>query len=197
MKNKYQKKAEKLKDELPFVNVTGLANNRSDYRACINGEAYLTVGALPAFTSLERLKRWAKKHGWKPSDLFPCMASAHDYGALTFIVRVNALKEGGEDLRNYICKQEHEVFENSDKKRYDEVISLCERPWPTEKEDWRFRKRTMEDHEFKDAHRVWEERRQLIRVNPDEEEPDIETCIRVLKKNGYKVQKPVVTYEEV
>ncbi len=198
MKNKYQKQAEELKNKLPYIYVTKLENNRSDYRACINGEPYLTVGALPAFNSLERLKRWARKHGWKQSDLFPCMAGSSDYyGALTFLVRVNALKEGGDDLKNYMCKNKFEAFEESDKKNYDKAIELCFREWPTHKEDWRFEKKQMEDADFGEAFRVWEERRRLIRINPDDEEPDIETCIRVLKKNGYKIQKPVVTYEDV
>lgn len=193
MKSKNQKKAEALKYKMPRVHVVDLENNRSDYRASINDEAYVTAGSFEEEVS--KLKRWVKKHNWSALDMFPVIVTGYGYGAITYLVRIAKVKAEGEDLKAYMCSDS--ICMENRMKRYDEVIRLAELPWPTDKEDWRFKKKQMEYADFGEAFRVWEERRRLIRVNPDEEEPDIETCIRVLKKNGYKVQKPVVTYEEV
>ena len=194
MKTENQKLARKLLNEMSFISVCQFGTNRADYRANINGEPYLTVGSLDA--PLKKLKKWAKKHRWSALDLFPAnVRNRSDYGAVTHLVRVDALENDGEELMTYLYRDT--IWADNERKRHEEAVRLSKSQWPTKEDNWRFRRETLSEEDCQKNIDLWEERKRLVYAKEESKDPDIETCIRVLKAAGYKIQRPVIQYEEV
>ncbi len=196
MKTKYQKEARELLNRMPSLSAIDLGTRTAGHRCLINGEAYITIGSLSGDRILEKLRKYAKENNWNALDMFPASVSnpQSSYGAVAHVVRVKALTNGGDTLKELICRDD--TFQGHNERRYDEVISKANLPWP-DSDHWRFKNRELTEDMCRDAISFLKERNRLLRIKPEEDEPDIETCINVLKKHGYKVMQPIVEYKEV
>ena len=175
---------------MPRVHVVELGNNRSDYKARINGEVYVTSGSFE--TEVSKWKKGAKMHNWTALDMFPVVASGCDYGAITYIIRIAAVKAAGEELKKYICHESEEYFAENHARRYEEAIRLSEQPWT--EEGWSYGINEITEEKCQEAIDIQKERVRLLHM---EEVPDVEDCIRILKEKGYKILAPEITYKEV
>ena len=187
MKTTNQKKAKELVRELPRLSVIHL-NTRyaADMRCKIGDEIYVNISCLKSDV-LNKLRRIAKKGGWRPSDLFPAVISSHDYGCVTHVVRLGALEDfGRERLKKDICS---DSFYNAN---VDEALDAARQPW--DGKTFFGINDPLTDEQCAKAIETLKERSRLIRLG---DVPDIDTCIRILKENGYRIMKPVTEYKEV
>ena len=192
-----QKKAKELLYKLPCIYTVKLGTKLAAEQKCkIGNDVYVNVTSLNSWGCLERLKTYAKNHGWKQSDLFPAYVSGDNYDAVTYLVRIGAILEDRQGAVAAIIGKEDEL--GSHKKEYlDRVIALATAPFvDTGKGILEGVNKARTEEQFADAHRIWAERIRLLN-SKEADKPDIQTCIQVLKQAGYKVMKPVTQYEEI
>ena len=198
-KTELQKKARALLGELPRVNGVELGTNmHADMRCLIGNEIYVNVTCFSGFYALDRIRAYGKKNGWKPADLFPVRLNARDYGAVTNIVRIGAFENDVENFKDALCKASDEIW--GYKEKIDEIIELAHKPFPSD-DTWRNgRNKPIDEAKIVRAHEAMEERRRILYPKKGDTsltDPDVETCIRVLKSKGYKIMAPVTEYVEV
>lgn len=194
-----QKKARALLDSLPHIYMKPMNTNMgADKRCYIGKELYINATCFNTSQALNRLRRLAKRNGWRPSDLFPAYVSGQDYRAVTHLVRIGALESiSREELKKAIYSEEvMELYVD----RLDKVMTAVHEPWPEIAPDykhayWTGKNEAMTDEECAKAIETLKERNKLLYAK--EEIPDIGTCIRVLKEAGYKIMKPVTEYQEI
>jgi len=200
-KTELQKKARALLDELPRVYGIKLGTNmNADNRCMIGDEIYVNVTSFDGFYTLDRIRAYGKKNGWKPADMFPVKINAGDYGAVTNIVRVGAFENDVENFKNALFKDENDYFEKRYKKKIDEIIELAHKPFPSDDTWPNGRNKPIDEAKIVRAHEAMEERRRILYPKKGDTsltDPDVETCIRVLKSKGYKIMAPVTEYVEV
>ena len=194
-----QKKARALLDSLPHIYMKPMNTNMgADKRCYIGNDLYINVTCFNTSQALDRLRRLAKRKGWRPSDLFPASVSGQDYGAVTHLVRIGALESiSREELKKALYSEEDMKWYGD---RIDKVMTAVHEPWPEIDPEytsayWTGKNKAMTDEECAKAIETLKERNKLVYAK--EEIPDIETCIRVLKEAGYKIMKPVTEYQEV
>lgn len=200
-KTELQKKARALLDELPRVNGVKLGTEMSANTRCMIGnEIYVNVTCFDGFYSLQRIRAYSKKNGWKPADMFPVRLNSVDYGAVTNIVRIGAFENDVENFKDALYNHAGDYFEKNYRKKIDRIIELAHKPFPDD-ETWRSGKNKLIDAaKIVRAHEAMEERRRILYPKKGDTsltDPDVETCIRVLKSKGYKIMAPVTEYVEV
>ena len=200
-KTELQKKARALIGELPRVYGIKLGTNmNADKRCMIGDEIYVNMTCFSGFYTLDRIRAYGKKNGWKPADMFPVKINAGDYGAVTNIVRVGAFENDVENFKNALFKDENDYFEKRYKKKIDEIIELSHKPFPSDDTWPNGRNKPIDEAKIVRAHEAMEERRRILYPKKGDTsltDPDVETCIRVLKSKGYKIMAPVTEYVEV
>lgn len=191
-----QKKAKELLYKLPSIYTVKLGTILLAEQKCkIGNDVYVNVSSLNSWGCLERLKTYAKNHGWKQSDLFPAYVSGDNYDAVTYLVRIGAILEDRQGAEAAIIGKEDKFGWR--KEQLDKVITLATAPFvDTGKGILEGVNKARTEEQFADAHRIWAERIRLLN-SKDADKPDIQTCIQVLKQAGYKVMKPVTQYEEI
>jgi hypothetical protein len=190
-----QKKAKELVWKLPSIYTVKLGTNYpADQKCKIGDEVYVNMTCFDSWGCLERLKTYAKNHGWKQSDLFPAYVSGDDYWAVTYLVRIGAILEDRQGVEAAIVGKDD--YGNR-KSKFNDTLTLATAPFVyTGKDFLEGINKALTEEQFADAHRIWAERIRLI-YSKEADKPDIQTCIQVLKQAGYKVMKPVTQYEEI
>ena len=198
-KTELQKKARELLGELPRVCGVELGTNmHADMRCLIGNEIYVNVTCFDGFYSLNRIRAYGKEHEWKPADMFPVKIKAVDYGAVTNIVRVGAFENDVENFKDALYKASDEIW--GYKKKIDEIIELAHKPFPDGNMWFTGKNKPIDEAKIVRAHEAMEERRRILYPKKGDTsltDPDVETCIRVLKSKGYKIMAPVTEYVEV
>ena len=200
-KTELQKKARALLDELPRVNGVELGTGMSaDMRCMIGNEIYVNTTCFNGSYSLQRIRVYSKKNGWKPVDMFPVRLNAVDYGVVTNIVRIGAFENDVENFKNALYKDENDYFEKINRKKIDRIIELAHKPF-SDDETWQSGKnKPIDAATIVRAHEAMAERQRILYPKKGDmslTDPDVETCIRVLKSKGYKIMAPVTEYVEV
>lgn len=183
MKTKEQTEAKELMNKLLFVNVVRVVGSDNCYRCQINKEIYITVPGLYPL-DLQRLKKYAKKNGWKASDLFPAFIIGRDYNCVGFLVKANLMLADFTKIINMTLSE-------SNKYRADKIKTILMNavlPFNDSNE------KVVSEKDFENNNAIWEKRQKLLKT---EYKPSIEECIKILKENGYKVLKPITQYEEL